>query len=191
MKTFKRTVNEPRLKIYYDEDPMNPREDTNTTLFLLKSDDKAKEIIQKYLNTCRNMSELKTAVCKEITEKYGKIYYSCFITKYEHSGIALHQSLESGFDSSFYGFAFITQAQVDETGLTVEKMDNEHLSNVVDNELNEYNSYLNNEIYRFELYDENGEFEDSYGGFYYIEDIRECLPEEFNDENLEDYFINR
>jgi hypothetical protein len=37
------------------------------------------------------------------------------------------------------------------------------------------------------LYNEKGDIEDSCGGFYDIEDIRESLPEEFKDEDLSKY----
>jgi hypothetical protein len=48
---------------------------------------------------------------------------------------------------------------------------------------------MNSEVYRFVLYDEKGEIEDSCGGFYDIEDIKEHLPEDWKDEEMSNYSV--
>lgn len=56
-------------------------------------------------------------------------------------------------------------------------------------EIEIYNKWCNGEIYRYELYDKNGEQIDSCGGFYDINDIKEYLPKEWKKENLTDYIV--
>ena len=53
------------------------------------------------------------------------------------------------------------------------------------NNLNIRSNYIKNE-----LYDENGNITDSVGGFYDIDDMKEHLPEEYKDENLNEYIVN-
>ena len=47
----------------------------------------------------------------------------------------------------------------------------------------------NGEVYEFVLYDEEGNIKDSCSGFYSIDEIKDCLGEEFQDEDLNEYLI--
>ena len=63
----------------------------------------------------------------------------------------------------------------------------EDFEKVIKQEIAVYNKYVNGEVYRFTLYNEAGEIEDSCCGFYNIEDIRDHLPEDWKDEDLDEY----
>ena len=61
------------------------------------------------------------------------------------------------------------------------------LTSVIENELDIYIKWANGEIYSFVLFDDNGNVEDSCGGFYNIDDIKECLSDDWKNENLHEY----
>ena len=193
MKTYKKTIEKPLLEIMY-ADAISPREDTNLGYFItverryISPDDN--KLLHNIIDTTQNkvssieqhMETVKREYENATDEKVLAIYP---ITRYEHSRIKYYRGVGSGFDYSLCGMYVITDKTQKEVG--VEPKDFEK---VVDAEVEVYNRYANGEVYGFELYDENGEFEDSCWGFYDIEDIREALPEGWENEDLNDYFVD-
>ena len=188
------TITEPRLEISYCEDIDSPREWSNLGYFITidlnyQSPDDNK-IIRKIVADCGNvadsqadhMDKIKKAINNETDEKVLAIYP---IVKYEHSGVSYSLGTAHGFDYSNNGFYIITDKSQKETG-TAKK----DFEKVIKQELEVYNSWANGEAYQFILYDKNGEVEDSCGGFYSIEDIREYLPKEWKNEDLDEYFVH-
>lgn len=195
MKTYIKKIEAPLLKIFVDDCPESPREWSNLGYFISidrnyyspDNNDVLIDIINSTQNIAGDIDEHMKLIKKEIKEQMGeKVLYISPVTKYEHSAVYYRLGEVHGFDYSCNSFYIVTDRTQKIFG-TPKKL----FEKVIKNELETYNSYINGEVYGYILYDENGEKIDSCYGFYYIEDIKENLPEEWEDENMEDYFINK
>ena len=196
MLTFKETVEKPRLVIKYDNYADSPRNWCNIGKFITidsrcdSPDDDSdfiyvvKETAQYAKNTENHIDLIKKMLADDYDEE---VIYIVPISKYEHSGISYSIGKSFGFDYSNNGFYIVTKKSLNIFGLT--EYNEETLNEYILNELEVYNQYVNGQVYLFELYDNEGYFTDSCGDFYAIDDIKEHLPEEFKDENLNDYLI--
>lgn len=193
MKTFKRTIEEPILKIKNDECPSSPREWSNLGYFIVISkrynspdeNDFLFNIIKNTGDIADNQKHhielIKEEIESSINEKVLAIYP---ISTYEHSGINYSLGNRHGFDYSNNGFYIVTDKTNAELGVKEEDFEK-----VIKAELDIYNQYCKGEVYEFVLYDEEGNIVDSCGGFYSIDEIKEYLPEEFEGEDLNEYLI--
>jgi len=194
MKTYKKTIEKTCLEIQYDEDCESPREWSNLGYFITvdsryNSPDKNKELEDIIKETGEeatsqenHMEMIKTDYEWENSE--NKVIAIYPISKYEHSGISYSLGTAHGFDYSNNGFYIITTETQKEMG--TKKKDFER---VIQSELDLYNKWCNGEVYGYTLYDDKGGIEDSCWGFYDLEHIREELPEEYKEEDLQDYLI--
>ena len=192
--TKQTTITKPKLVIEYDEYAQNPRYDTNLGYFITIGDDtqtpdseeQIAEIIRASGDEAQNQEDhiqiMSNLINTETSEKVIAIYP---ITKCEHSGVSYSLGTKHGFDNSNNGFYIITDKTQEEIG--VKKADFEKC---IKQELETYNQYINGEIFRFTLYDDKGEEEDTCSGFYSIKDIKGQLPSEWEDEDMEEYFNN-
>jgi hypothetical protein len=191
MKTYKKTIESPKLVIEHDESSTSPREWSNLGYFITvdrdyrspdlnsKFESIVKETGETATSQAEHVNEIGRRINEETTEKVLAIYP---IVKYEHSGVYYSLGTKHGFDYSNNGFYIITEKTQKELG--TEKKD---FVKVIESELEVYNKWCNGECYQFCLYNEQGDIEDSCGGFYDIEEIREYLPEEWKNEDLRDY----
>ncbi len=190
-KTYTTTIEKPKLVIEYDDNAISPREDSNLGYFITvdrsyHSPDRnpeletiVKETGEQATSQKHHIELISGAIEEQTNEKVLAIYP---ITKYEHGGVVYRLGTEHGFDNSNNGFYIVTDKTAKEIG--VKEKDFER---IIKAELEVFNKYANGDCYRFCLYNEQGEVEESCGGYYYIEDIRESLPEEWKDEDLTDY----
>jgi len=195
MKKYTKQITEtkPRLEIRHDDDTESPRKWSNLGYFITQdrnyhSPDK-NETLQRIIketgqvadSQAEHIAMIKREIGTDTDEKVIAIYP---IAKYEHSGVVYKLGTIHGFDYSNNGFYIITDKTQKEIGTPKKSFEK-----VIKDELDIYNKWANGEVYRFVLYDINGEFEDSCGGFYDIEDIREHLPKEWEKEDLKEYLI--
>ena len=191
MKTYKQTIDKPRIEIEHDPFATSPREDSNLGYFITcdnkhYSPDKhetLQAIIKSTGEIATSQAEHIELIKKEYTEE--KILAIYPVTKYEHGGVSYSLGTVRGFDNSNNGFYIITDKTQKELG--TEQKDFE---SVIKAELEIYNKYLNGEVYTIAIYDKDGEMQESCGGFYDIEDMRSGLPKDLQDEDLTQYIIN-
>jgi len=192
MKTYTKTTitSEPRLKIEHEDSPESPREWGNLGYFITQysryNSPDTEPHIQSVIKDAGEIAESQEQhieMIKKILNEEGEKVIAIYpIVKYEHSGVSYSLGTMHGFDYSNNGFYIITEKTQKEVG--TEKKDFEK---VIKDELEVYNQWCNGEVYRFTLFDKNGEFVDSCGGFYDIEDIKEYLPKEWKNEDLTEY----
>jgi len=194
MKTFKKTIEQNKLVIRYDDNAESPREWSNLGYFITidsrynSPDDQGGTIFNIVKATKEEAINQKDHIrmIKQLLKDEGEKILAIYpIKKYEHSNISYRLgNLISGFDYSNSGFYIVTEKKAKEI-----RAKKEDFQEIIKNELEAYNKWVNGEVYRFTLYDDNGNFEDDCGGFYDIENIRGNLPDEWKNENLEDYLI--
>ena len=199
MKTFKKieTIQKPMLVIEYDDSVPSPREDTNLGYFItvdskLNSPD-TKEQLENIMRASGDEAQnqedhiqiMANLINTETNEQVIAIYP---ITKYEHSGISFSLGTTKGFDNSNNGFYIITDKTLKEFDEGLSKNTGGQ-KDVIQAELEEYNKWINGEVYRFTLYDNKGEEIDACGGFYDLEAVQQNLPVDWAKEDLNDYII--
>jgi hypothetical protein len=192
--TAKRTT--PLLKITSDTYPVSPRITKQTIGYFItiqesyRSPDENeifKEAIQKtrvHLKTPRTHALHASKEYEKMTgEKISQVFP---ITVYDYLGIIKYKLVN--FDdpnTKIIAFYFVKQ-------ITAERrcLDEEDCKKIIEKELKMYNNYINGWLYKFELYNRYGKIVKALGGFNTIEEIREHLPKQWKEENLEQYFIN-
>lgn len=197
MKTYTKTsiTTEPRLVIEHDEYTSSPREWSNLGYFITvdsryNSPDRNTELEKIVAETGGNAKDQAEHIkmikndIEEMTEEKVLAIYP--ITKYEHSGVSYSLGTAHGFDYSNNGFYIITDKTNKEYGIKGKNRNN-RFETIIRAELETYNKYANGECYQFCLYNEQGEVEDSCGGFYDIDDIKDYLPKEWEKEDLSNY----
>lgn len=194
MKTYTKTieVTKPRLTIQYDKYHSSPRKWSNLGYFITcdrndYSPDKHpeyEEIIKETGQKARSQEEHIKMIKKAIQATGEKVLAIYPISKYEHSGVAYSLGTKHGFDYSNNGFYIVTETSQKEIGTPKKSFEK-----VIKEELDIYNAYANGEVYGYTLYDEQGNDIDSCWEFYSIDEIKEHLPSEWKNEELENYFI--
>ena len=188
MKKYKEVIEKPRLVIKHDTCDDSPREWSNLGLLLLANH---KNYTPDYVN--RDYSWVKEtsygAKCSadhynnlmnEFEERGEKVKYMEFVSKYEHSGIVYKLGEYGGWDCGLCGFYVVFEN--DET----KDMTDEQIEKTIKGELDNFNSYINGEVYYFTEYDENGKEVQTVGGYYDIDRIKDYLEDETIIEKGED-----
>ena len=95
---------------------------------------------------------------------------------YNHSGISISTEYSGNYtcrwDSGTIGFIIITKEDLRNEykwkNITQKRLDSvwDNINSVMDSEIETLSDYIGGDVYQFEILDENGEFEDSCGGFY-------------------------
>lgn len=188
MKTYNKTIVKPKLVIDYDYDSDSPRSWSNLSILIIRNGLGDND---KYLNREleRTQYEVNNAedhleLMKEIVEEHldSKVIYADFISKYEHSGVRYFIGQSSGWDYSNIGFVFVTEDSLEEIGCHKDRIEE-----IVKNEIETFSQWANGEIYHFTLYDDEGNEVDSLGDIYDLEEIKEYLPKEWQEEDLSEY----
>jgi predicted transcriptional regulator len=192
MKTIQKNITVNKLEIFTDETADSPRKTQETLGFFLVKDEKhfspdehpeLKEIMISCGDAAEDIEDHIALMKKAIKEQKLTISDIFPITKHEHGNISYSLGTTKGFDYSNNGFYFIEKDRAKLLSATTKKKKKE----IIESELKEYNQWVNNEIYAFILYKNNGEEKASMSGFYEIEDIRAYLPKSWKKEDLNKY----
>jgi len=190
-KTYKKVIEKPRLEIYHEEYGDSPRALNSNLGYLITVDNRNYSPVEDIVKTSEEYAEsqadhikrIKEMIEKDTTEKVIFIYP---IVKYEHSGVSYSLGTKNGFDYSNNGFYIITNNTAKEIGAK-----NKDYEKIIKEELKEFNQWLNGEIYTFVLYDQDGKIEEQISGFYDINEIKEYLPKEYQNDDLNNYLITK
>jgi len=195
MKTYKTTTEKPCLEIVFDQYAESPRKHNDNLGYFItcernyNSPDDNRELESLIKNTGDEGENAEEHIEKIKTEMeangYGKVLAIYPVYKYEHGGVVYRRGTAHGFDYSNCGFYIVTDKTAEVLGITPKDFEK-----VIDAELETYNKWANGEVYAWTLYDENGEIVDGGGDYYSLEEIRAELPEEWQNEKLEDYQTN-
>ena len=197
MKTYTTTVEKPLLVIEYDTNCESPRkEDLNIGYFLtaqsrFESPDgnthPLYNIMMETQEGAENTNHHMVLIKERATEEGINILYIYPVHRYEHGNVIYRRGVASGFDVSNCGFYIVTEDTLKEYLNSDTNAKEKEIEAWIDIELDIYTQWVNGAVYRFELYNEDGELEDSCGGLYDIIDIKGYLPEEWKDEDMGQY----
>lgn len=196
MKTITKEVEVPKLEISFDEGAENPRNWWCVGYLVLHGeghiDDRSIEGLDRP-DMAHSLDYLAEQVAEQgdnaeslaehlklLHEATNHEYHIIAVTKYQHGAVSYSTNTASGFDYSTNGFYFVLK---DEYPTIAQARKH------VDNEIDSFNSWANGCVYRFMLFSDSGEVVDSCGGYYSLEDIKESLGDEWQDEDLEEYII--
>ena len=188
MKTYKKMIEKPKLVIGYDDSAENPRNWDNLSILIIRNglgdtDIHLNKELERTQYESNNAEEHKELMTKVIEEHYGsKVLYSDFVSKYEHSGVRYFLGKSSGWDYSNVGFVFVIQ-----DFLEMHNDSEEKIEDIVKAEIELFSKWANGNVYQFILYNNEGGVQDSLGGLYDLEEIREHLPDEWQEEDLQQY----
>lgn len=194
MKTYTKQVEESRLVIQYDDWAENPRREMDTLGYFITYESKrvspdTNEVLENIIglsgDIAKDLNEHISLIKRDIKRSMSEEVIAIFpVYRYEHSGLSFHLGTSSGWDISNCGFYIVT----DKTAQDYEPEIDDY-EPIIKKEIDMYNKYVNGEVYRFTLYDEDGNEEDSCGGFYDIDDIQGSLPKEWSGEDLSTYVV--
>jgi len=161
-------LNQKVLRIIQDENPNDPREDDNLTkmvCFHNRYDLGDKHNYNK--DDYNSWDELKKTI--EDTEKPVVILP---LYLYDHSGITISTTeFTCKWDSGQIGFVYITNERINELGCVIENEETindyiKRLTRDLQEEVKQYDQFLQGDVYGFELIGPDGEEIDSCWGFY-------------------------
>jgi len=138
------------LKIFYDEDPGNPREwDNLTKLCLSHKRYNFENALNIDFDKFNNWDEIKEYLIKE----YDAILIKP-ISMYDHGGIVLHlDSVLSGWDSGQLGFIFVTKEDFLKEYGKVTKKTIKKAEDLLKAEFETYKNYVEGEVFGYILYE--------------------------------------
>jgi hypothetical protein len=177
-----------RLKVYREQHPVSPRNWDNYGV--MSCSHKSYNLGDEEPNTDQHKGW--SGVRQEIKEN-NDVALILPLYLYDHSGISIStKPFSSPWDSGKVGYIYITEDRMDELGMKEEDRTEERLKEILESEVETYNQYLNNEVWRY-VYEEKETADDgtnhwiqkdSCGGFF--GDNREHLFETAG-ENQEEY----
>lgn len=180
LKTVQKTVEIKKLKITYDTDSMTPREWDGHLGYIVKND-KLSNLSDKVFDNQKYQEDTSS-----ILKVYSIDYNNSQEFKYTFNKDITKQFIDDEDDNYNDDIIYIiTKKSLEATGL--QDMTDEKLEESITKELKTFSQWCNGETYQFVLYDNMGELEDSCGGFYSLEEIKDNLPKEWQDVDLSDY----
>lgn len=170
-----------KIEVENDSDSDNPRSWSNLGEFCVSNH-------SRYI---RNESDfdLESLDLKHLR----KTHIVLPVSVYDHSGVSIYiGSPCDRWDSGQIGWYIVSKEKI-RSEYNVKRISQklrERVISYLENEVETYNKWVNNEVYSFTLY-HNGEEEDSCGGFYNIDYIYEYLPSEYTNSFTVDEMKNK
>ena len=162
-------MSELTLTVERDEDPMSPREWYNLGIMLCSH--RRYALGDEQFDA--GMYESWEDVRKELLELDEDDEVSVVLPLYlmDHSGISISVGdFNDPWDSGQVGFIYTTKEKVKEMGLSPD--DTEELERQLRAEVEEYDKYLQGDVWSFLVKDDEGNVLESCGGFYSEEECR-------------------
>lgn len=188
MKTYKKEIESPRLVIRYDAEAESPREWDNLGEWVQISrnyespDKRFVDIVKETSEEAENATDHVRRIKERIEEEGEKVLFIFPVSMYDHSGVAYHLGEWNGWDYSCNGFYIVLENE------ETKEMSEEKVKESIKGEISVYNDWAIGSVYMYQLFDENGKSDEWKGGFYSLEEIKEDLPQEWENEDMEDYF---
>lgn len=194
MKTYKKTIVQelPQLQIFHDEYAESPRTFQDNLGYFITCEKRhnspddnedMKSMIQNLGDESSSLEEHMAKIKEEFPINFNEKVIAIYpVNRFEHGNVNYTLGVKKGFDYSNSGFYIVTDKTQKVLG-TPKKL----FEKVIKQELEEYTAWCNGEVYRYELYDNQGNLLDSQGTFYSLEDIKWNLPKTWSDEDLSDY----
>lgn len=128
--------------------------------------------------------DLTDALLEEL-EKHDII--ADMITHHEHGATCYYLGAWNGWDYSICGFVWVTKEEIRKEYNTkkVTKKVKQKAFDLLQAQLRDYNSYAIGNVYRVDIYDENGEIVDCHSGFYGEVEPEHFLPYDWKLEDCE------
>lgn len=148
-------------EVWRDEYPEDPRQSFDHVAVLALGNSRGRYIL----------GDMRVEDIPE--DEWADALYKAEIGLLDHSGLYLyidggsHWSDSAGWDSGTIGYAYIPNTRAGEIPSDVTPRD------IIEQELNVYNSYLSGDVWGFEIRDSDGEVVDSCGGIYGYDYARE------------------
>lgn len=153
-------VNDCTVKVIYDEEPSNPRENDNIATLA-------------HWHRRYNLGDQKIEVCsEEELTKDKDILCILPLYLYDHSGLSMSTGAYGcAWDSGQVGWAYISRDRAEVMGVL--SYSQERLQEIIRAEVKEYDQYLQGQVYGY-LIEQAGCIVDACYGFY---DEQDCLAE--------------
>lgn len=143
--------------------------------------------IKETADQANNVEHHMKLIKKHIEDyTYEKVSFIIPISVYIHGGVSFSVGSRNGWDTSNDGFYIVTHNDLKRLGLS-KWTRKDKMIRLIQYELDLYEKWGNGEVYGFLLEDEDKNIIDSCSGFYDINEIKEYLPEEYQDKNLHEY----
>ena len=167
------------VKIYYDDNPVNPREEFNC-LSTMVCFHRRYNLGDNHKYRSQDFSGWNEFKAKLIAEHKPVVMIPLYLM--DHSGITISGSSErfrscdpAAWDFGMVGFAFVSRANyLKEFGK--KKLNHkmrEKIYTIVKSEIEQYDQYLRGEVYGYVVEDAKGEHLDSCWGFFGLDYARE------------------
>jgi len=192
--TYTSTHTVPMLKIYRGHVIENPRESGNCLGYLINfsifhedidTNKKIEEAMRNNRKIASSFQDFTELIKREYEKKTGdkvmeiypvRVYMrGCEIEKYELTEF-------NDLNTNIVAFYFVTQRTA-----RAAEVKKEDFKKIIEQEIQEYNDYINQVEYSYTLRNENGEIIEARYKLNSLEEIRKCLPKEWENEDLEDY----
>lgn len=197
------------IKIYRDNDAENPRDFMEHASrmaykhrnYILGDEQIAEPIewLESKLNTPQQ-GEYTNQRLKSLEERFFKEFIALPLYIYDHSGVSISTTpFSCQWDSSKVGYIYISlkDAREERCVKRITKKVREQILESLNSQVETYNTYLNGDVFRFEIENEEGENVDSCSGFYGADHKESGLIDyldqtDFGFDNTEDFtkFIN-
>ncbi len=168
------------LQIVRDENPRNPREDdTFSTMLCFHSGYNLGDNLSYNKNDYGGWDSIYREIMKVERPLIIKTLYM-----YDHGGVAIStEPFSCRWDSGQLGYVWISQNHIDSIGCHMQDSETWHdyiarLDKYLENEVQEYDDYINGNVYGFTIVDEDENILDSCYGF---------IGDDFSKNGLYDY----